>query len=75
MRKKIIKKEKEMVTQKIGFGQKSYTAYKLGCVFGSFQFKKHSVPDNFVIIGRNLQTLHITSLQLCKIRFQTETFL
>ena len=47
----------EMTTQRSGFGQNSCAADRQVCVFGSFEFYKHSVLKIFVTNGLNLQTV------------------
>ena len=47
----------EMTTQRIRFGQKSCAADEQACVFGSFEFNKHSVLKIFMINDLNLQTV------------------
>ena len=39
----------EMTTHKSGFGQNSCAADEQACVFGSFEFNKHSVLKIFMI--------------------------
>ena len=40
----------EMTTQRSRFGQTSCAADEQACVFGSFEFNKHSVLKIFMII-------------------------
>ena len=48
----------ERITQRNGFGQNSCCAgNEQACVFGSFEFNKHSVLKIFMINGLNLQTV------------------
>ena len=47
----------EMTTQRNGFGQNSCAADQQACVFGSFEFYKHTVSKIFTISGLNLQTV------------------
>ena len=47
----------EMITQRNGFGQNSCAGNEQACVFGSFEFNKHSVLKIFMINGLNLQTV------------------
>ena len=47
----------EMTTQRSGFGQNSCAADEQACVFGSFEFNKHSVLKGFMIYGLNFQTV------------------
>ena len=47
----------EMTTQRSGFGQNSCVADEQACVFGSFEFNKHSVLKVFMIDGLNFQTV------------------
>ena len=47
----------EMANQRSGFGQNSCAADEQGCVFGSFEFNKHSVLKLFMINGLNFQTV------------------
>ena len=41
----------EMTAQRNGFGQNSCVADEQACVFGSFEFKEHSVLKIFMING------------------------
>ena len=52
----------EMTSQRNGFGQNSCAGDQQACVFGSFEFNKHTVSKNFTISGLNLQTVKFTSL-------------
>ena len=45
----------EMITPRNGFGQNA--GNEQACVFGSFEFNKHSVLKIFMINGLNLQTM------------------
>ena len=47
----------EMTTQRTGFGQNSCAADQQACVFGSFEFYKHTLSKIFTISGLNLQTV------------------
>ena len=47
----------EMNTKRSGFGQNSHVADEQACVFGSFEFNKHSVVKIFMINGLNFQTV------------------
>ena len=47
----------EMITQRNGFGQNSCACNEQACVFGSFEFNKHSILKIFMINGLNLQTV------------------
>ena len=47
----------EVARPKVGFRQKFCTADKQACVFDSYDFNKHSVPDIYVINSLNLQTV------------------
>ena len=47
----------DMTDQRSGFGQNSCVADEQACVFGSFEFNKHSVLKTFMINGLNLQTV------------------
>ena len=47
----------EMTTQRSGFGQNSCAADEQGSVFGSCEFKKHSVLKIFMINGLYFQTV------------------
>ena len=47
----------EMATQRSEFGQNSFVADEQACVFGSFEFDKHSVLKIFMINGLNFQTV------------------
>ena len=51
----------EMTTQRNGFGQNSCAADEQACVFGSFEFNKHSVLKIFIINDQNLQAVKFTS--------------
>ena len=46
-----------MTTQRNGFGRNSCAADEQACVFGSCEFKKHSVLKIFMINDLNLQTV------------------
>ena len=54
-----------MDAQKSGFVQKSCAVDKQACVFGSDEFNKHSVPDNFVINGLNLEPVWFAGIKVC----------
>ena len=47
----------EMITQRNGFGQNFCAGNEQACVFGSFEFNKHSVLKIFMINGLNLRTV------------------
>ena len=47
----------EMNTQRSEFGQNSCVADEQACVFGRFEFNKHSVLKIFMINGLNFQTM------------------
>ena len=47
----------EMITKRNEFGQNSSAGNEQACVFGSFEFNKHSVLKIFMINGLNLQTV------------------
>ena len=47
----------DMTTQRSSFGQNSCVADEQACVFGSFEFKKHSDLKIFIINGLNFQTV------------------
>ena len=47
----------EMTTQKSGFGQNACVADEQACVFGGFDFNKHSVLNIFMVNGLNFQTV------------------
>ena len=47
----------EVARPKAGFRQKFCTADKQACVFDSYDFNKHSVPDIYMINSLNLQTV------------------
>ena len=47
----------EMTTRGSGFAQSSCVADEQACVFGSFEFNKHSVLKIFMINGLNFETV------------------
>ena len=47
----------ELSTQRSGFGQNSCVADQQACVFGSFEFNKHSILKISMINGLNFRTV------------------
>ena len=57
-----------MTIQRIGFGQNSCAANEQACVFGSFEFNKHSIlndhPEKWIVLLVLLMNRHVCLVAL-----------